>query len=129
MQIQLIHNATLRMTYGDHTFITDPYFAPKHSREPLIGKSRNPTADLPRPPENLLADVEMVLVSHLHPDHFDNITQQLLPKSIQTSSRWRLFIATHTSNGSRAPNDLKQVLRASRKRSSYSKQAKSKNED
>ena len=83
MQIQLIRNATLRMTYGKHVFLTDPYLAPKHSQEPLIGKSRNPTVELPFPSDNVLADIEMVLVSHLHPDHFDSIAQQLLPKSIQ----------------------------------------------
>ena len=83
MQIQLIRNATLRMAYGDHVFLTDPYFAPKHSQEPLIGKSRNPTADLPFSTENILTDIEMVLVSHLHPDHFDSVAQQLLPKHIQ----------------------------------------------
>ena len=82
MQIQLIRNATLRMTYGGHAFITDPYFAPKHSQEPLIGKSRNPTANLPFSVENILAGIEMVLVSHLHPDHFDSVAQQRLPKDI-----------------------------------------------
>jgi L-ascorbate metabolism protein UlaG (beta-lactamase superfamily) len=82
MQLQVIRNATLRITYGDRVFITDPYFAPKHSQEPLIGKSRNPIVDLPFPPEDILADVEMVLVSHLHPDHFDHTAQQLLPKTI-----------------------------------------------
>lgn len=83
MQIQLIRNATLRMTYRNHVFITDPYFAPKHSQEPLIGKSRNPTADLPFLIEEVLAGIEMALVSHLHPDHFDSIAQQRLPKDIQ----------------------------------------------
>ena len=82
MQIQLIRNATLRVTYGNHVFITDPYFAPQHSQAPLIGKSRNPTADLPFPAEDVLADVEIALVSHLHPDHFDSVAQQLLPKNI-----------------------------------------------
>jgi L-ascorbate metabolism protein UlaG (beta-lactamase superfamily) len=83
MQIQLIRNATLRMTYGNRTFITDPYFAPKHSQEPLIGKSRNPIVDLPFSAKDILADIEMVLVSHLHPDHFDSLAQQQLPKHIQ----------------------------------------------
>src|ERR1700752_4890030 len=82
MQIQLIRNAPLRMTYGDHVFITDPYLAPKYSEEPLIGKSRNPIVDLPFSTDDVLADVEMVLVSHLHPDHFDSLAQQLLPKDI-----------------------------------------------
>jgi L-ascorbate metabolism protein UlaG (beta-lactamase superfamily) len=83
MQIQLIRNATLRMTYGNHVFITDPYFAPKDSQEPLIGKSRNPVVDLPFPIEDMLADIDMALVSHLHPDHFDTLAQQRLPKHIQ----------------------------------------------
>jgi L-ascorbate metabolism protein UlaG (beta-lactamase superfamily) len=83
MQIQLIRNATLRMTYGDHVFLTDPYFAPKHSQEPLIGKSRNPGVDLPFSVDNILAGIEMVLVSHLHPDHFDSLAQELLPKNIR----------------------------------------------
>jgi L-ascorbate metabolism protein UlaG (beta-lactamase superfamily) len=83
VQIQLIRNATLRMTYGDHAFLTDPYFASKYSQEPLIEKSRNPTADLPFSVESILAGIEMVLVSHLHPDHFDSVAQQQLPKDIQ----------------------------------------------
>lgn len=83
MHIQLIRNATLRMTFGNRVFITDPYLAPKHSQGPLIGKSRNPIVDLPFPSENVLADIGMVVVSHLHPDHFDSLAQQQLPKDIQ----------------------------------------------
>ena len=83
MHIQLIRNATMLITYGNRVFITDPYLAPKHSQEPLIGKSRNPTADLPFSSEDGLANVEMVLVSHLHPDHFDSLARQMLPKDIQ----------------------------------------------
>lgn len=71
------------MTYGNRVFITDPYLAPKYSQEPLIGKSRNPTADLPFPEEDVLTGIEMALVSHLHPDHFDSLAQQRLPKTIQ----------------------------------------------
>ncbi len=83
MHVQLIRNATLRMTYGERTFITDPYLAPKHSQEPLIGKSRNPIVDLPFLSKDVLAGIEMALVSHLHPDHFDPLAQQLVPKDIQ----------------------------------------------
>jgi L-ascorbate metabolism protein UlaG (beta-lactamase superfamily) len=49
----------------------------------LIGKSRNPIVDLPFSAKDVLADIEMVLVSHLHPDHFDSLAQQQLPKNIQ----------------------------------------------
>jgi len=83
MHLQLIRSATLRMTYGNRVFIIDPFLAPKHSQEPLIGKSRNPMVDLPFPSKDVLADIEMALVSHLHPDHFDSLAQQLLPRNIQ----------------------------------------------
>jgi L-ascorbate metabolism protein UlaG (beta-lactamase superfamily) len=83
MEIQLIRSATLRITYDRHVFLIDPYLAPKYSQEPLIGKSRNPLVDLPIPAQEVLADVEMLLVSHLHPDHFDDLAQQLLPRRIQ----------------------------------------------
>ena len=39
--------------------------------------------DLPCPPEEVLAGIEMALISHLHPDHFDSLAQQLLPGDIQ----------------------------------------------
>ena len=83
MHLQLIRSATLRMTYGNRVFIIDPFLAPKHSQEPLIGKSRNPMVDLPFPSKDVPADIEMALVSHLHPDHFDSLAQQLLPRNIQ----------------------------------------------
>lgn len=82
MEIQLIRNATLRIAYNKRVFLIDPYFAPRHSQEPLIGKSRNPLVDLPCLADEVLAAVEMVIVSHLHPDHFDELAQQLLPKDI-----------------------------------------------
>ncbi len=79
MKIQLIRNATLRLTYAGHTFGIDPYLAPKHSLGSYAGRSPNPLVDLPMPPEQAIAGVEMVLVSHLHTDHFDPLAQQLLP--------------------------------------------------
>ncbi|MCP5095129.1 MAG: MBL fold metallo-hydrolase [Chloroflexi bacterium] len=82
MQIQLIRNATLRMVYAGHTFLVDPYFAPKHSLPSFTGRSQNPMVDLPMTPEAIIAGIEMVLVSHLHTDHFDSLAQNMLPKSL-----------------------------------------------
>jgi L-ascorbate metabolism protein UlaG (beta-lactamase superfamily) len=80
MKIQLIRNATLRFNYGGHLFVADPYLAAKHSRPSFSGRSPNPLIDLPVPPEQAIADAEMVIVSHLHSDHFDPAAQELLPK-------------------------------------------------
>jgi L-ascorbate metabolism protein UlaG (beta-lactamase superfamily) len=82
MEVQLIRNATMRWTYAGHLFLTDPYFATKHTWPPLAGKSPNPQVDLPASPATILAGVETVLISHLHPDHFDPVAQQLIPKDL-----------------------------------------------
>ena len=83
MKIQLIRNATLRITYAGHTFLIDPYLADKHAYEPFAGKSRNPTVALPIPAQDVLRGIEMVIVSHLHSDHFDEEAQKLIPKAMQ----------------------------------------------
>lgn len=80
MQIQLIRSATLRIEYAEHTFVIDPYLAAKHTRPSFAGKSPNPLVDLPCLPEEVIAGIEMVIVSHLHSDHFDPAAQDLLPK-------------------------------------------------
>ena len=80
MQIQLIRSATLRIDYAGHTFVIDPDFAPKHTRPSFTGKSPNPMVDLPCAPLEVIAGIEMVIVSHLHADHFDRTAQELLPK-------------------------------------------------
>ncbi len=82
MQIQLIRNATLRITYGGHTFLIDPYLAAKHTRPSFTGASLNPLVDLPCTPQEAIANCEMVLISHLHSDHFDSVAQSLLPKDV-----------------------------------------------
>lgn len=82
MKIKLIRNATLRVTYAGHTFLTDPYLAPKHSLPSYTGRSPNPLVGLPCTPEEVIAGIEMVIVSHLHSDHFDSVAQELLPKDV-----------------------------------------------
>lgn len=82
MQIQLIRNATMRITYAGHLFLADPYFAPKHSRPSFTGRSPNPLVDLPLTPDEIMHGIEMIIVSHLHSDHFDPLAQELLPKDV-----------------------------------------------
>lgn len=82
MEIQLIRNATLRITCSDSLFIIDPYLAPKHSLPSYAGKSPNPLVDLPCSPQEVIDGIEMALISHLHTDHFDPAAQNLLSKSL-----------------------------------------------
>ncbi|MBE2223354.1 MAG: MBL fold metallo-hydrolase [Anaerolineae bacterium] len=82
MDIQLIRNATLRVEYNGRLLLIDPCLGDKHSIRSFAGISPNPTVDLPMPAEAVIADAEMVIISHLHPDHFDEPAQALLPKNL-----------------------------------------------
>jgi L-ascorbate metabolism protein UlaG (beta-lactamase superfamily) len=82
MRLRLLRNATQRLLYAGREILLDPYFAPKHSRPSFAGRSPNPLVDLPCPPEEIMAGAEVVIVSHLHSDHFDPEAQRLLPKNL-----------------------------------------------
>jgi L-ascorbate metabolism protein UlaG (beta-lactamase superfamily) len=82
MQFQLIRNATLKLAYGGATILVDPYFAPKHSLPSFTGRSRNPMVELPDAVEDILDRVDLVIVSHLHTDHFDTVAKEILPKHL-----------------------------------------------
>ncbi len=82
MRLTLIRNATLVMDYGKRRFLFDPYFAPRFSLRSFTGRSQNPMVDLPFSHEQILDGVEIVLISHLHTDHFDAIAQEAIPKSL-----------------------------------------------
>ncbi|ADV66944.1 MBL fold metallo-hydrolase [Deinococcus maricopensis] len=71
MHLQLIRNATLRLSYAGQTLLIDPWLAPRHAVRSFGGRSRNPTVDLLMPVDAVLGGVDLTLVSHLHPDHFD----------------------------------------------------------
>ena len=82
MKLQLLRNATLKLDYAGTTILIDPDFGPKHSRPSFTGRSPNPMVDLPVSPNEILEGVELVIVSHLHADHFDKVAQELVPKHL-----------------------------------------------
>jgi len=85
VKIRQIRNATLIIDYGDSRFLTDPWFGPKGAIPGFEGTPnshlRNPTVDLPVPIPELL-DVDAVILTHVHPDHWDDAAAQALPKDI-----------------------------------------------
>lgn len=82
MQLTLIRNATLRLTYHGRQLLIDPYLAEAGSLPSFTGRARNPLVPLPVTPQAIVTAVECVLVSHLHSDHFDAAARALLPKTI-----------------------------------------------
>ncbi|MCP4181551.1 MAG: MBL fold metallo-hydrolase [bacterium] len=82
MKIKLIRRATLSLQYSGQKIIIDPYFADKFSLPSYTGKSKNPTTDLPCSVDDIMLNVNAVLVSHLHSDHFDPKAKEYISKSI-----------------------------------------------
>jgi L-ascorbate metabolism protein UlaG (beta-lactamase superfamily) len=82
MKLQLIRNATLKLDYAGRIVLIDPYLAPKHSLESFAGRSPNPMVELPVEIEDILDGVELVIVSHLHSDHFDSVAMERVPKDL-----------------------------------------------
>jgi len=82
MRLRLFRNATQRLRYAGRELLLDPYFAPKHSRPSYAGRSPNPLVELPCPPEEIMAGAELLIISHLHSDHYDPEAQRLLPKDL-----------------------------------------------
>jgi len=84
--IQFIRNATFIFNYAGKKILVDPMFAEKGLYPGFPGtpnsEMRNPLVPMPVKPESLL-DVDVVLVSHLHPDHWDEVAVNTLPKEIK----------------------------------------------
>src|SRR6478736_4294895 len=82
MKLRLLRNATLKLEIGGRIVLIDPFFAPRGSRPSFTGRAPNPLVELPATPEEILNGVELVVVSHLHADHFDPVAQSLVPKHL-----------------------------------------------
>lgn len=82
MNIQLIRNATLRVRYNGRLFLIDPCLGDVGTIPSFGGIAPNPTVKLPMPADEAIAGAEMLIVSHLHADHFDQPAQTLLPKDL-----------------------------------------------
>ena len=82
MKFQQIRGATVKITYANTTFLIDPFFAPKDFYPPLeicyFPDKRWPTTDLPLKSENIVSEVDAVIVTHMHPDHFDEFAAKVL---------------------------------------------------
>lgn len=85
MRITQIRNATLHVDYAGTRFLVDPMLSHRHAWPGFPGtvnsEERNPLVHLPLPMDEIL-DVEAVIVTHLHDDHWDEAARNLVPKTI-----------------------------------------------
>jgi L-ascorbate metabolism protein UlaG (beta-lactamase superfamily) len=85
MRVQLIRHATLLVQFAGHTLLVDPMLDNVGARPPIQNSPNprnNPLVPLPMKPEAVLANIESVLVTHTHSDHWDSTAEKLLPKSV-----------------------------------------------
>jgi len=86
MNIQQIRNATLVVQYAGKKFLIDPFLAEKGTYPPFPNSLRqdqfNPLVSLPISIENII-NVDAVIVTHLHLDHWDDTAKEVLPKDIK----------------------------------------------
>lgn len=84
-KITQIRNATLLIEYGGARFLIDPMLSDKGAFPGFPGTAhsqlRNPLVELPMPIDRII-DVDAVIVTHLHPDHWDEAAKSKLPKSL-----------------------------------------------
>jgi L-ascorbate metabolism protein UlaG (beta-lactamase superfamily) len=91
MKIQQIRNATIVLNYAGTRLLVDPYLAEQGAYPGFEGTAnshlRNPTAPLPLPVDQII-DVDAVILTHVHPDHWDEAAINQIPKnmSIYTQS-------------------------------------------
>ena len=87
---QQVRNATGRIVYNGITILVDPMLAPKGeypgfeiANTPERKKMRNPLIDLTMKIEDVLKDLEAVILTHTHLDHWESHAAKLIPKYIR----------------------------------------------
>lgn len=85
MKFQQIRSATAIITYGGVRFLIDPWLSEKDAYPPIPGSPhpelRCPIHELPMPVEKIM-EVDAVIATHLHFDHFDETAIRILPKTL-----------------------------------------------
>jgi L-ascorbate metabolism protein UlaG (beta-lactamase superfamily) len=86
--IQLLRNATVVINTHGLQLLIDPMFSAKEHLDPIPWSDdrRNPLVDLPVTKEtlqNIINSTDVILLTHLHPDHWDEEAVALLPKTMQ----------------------------------------------
>lgn len=85
MKIKQVRNATVLIEYAGTRFLIDPMLAKMGAYPAFEGTANshlnNPTVELVTPMEEILA-VDAVIVTHTHPDHWDEAAKALVPKQL-----------------------------------------------
>jgi L-ascorbate metabolism protein UlaG (beta-lactamase superfamily) len=80
MKLTLVRHATTILEYANHQFLIDPALSPTQpGSEP---HHRMPLVPIPESTHPLIDSADALLVSHIHPDSFDQAAAESLPKTL-----------------------------------------------
>jgi L-ascorbate metabolism protein UlaG (beta-lactamase superfamily) len=85
VRVTLVRNATLLLEIRGRRLLVDPALDQARARPPVENTANpkaNPLVPLPRPAGDLVRNLDGVLVTHLHRDHFDDTGERLLPRTV-----------------------------------------------
>ena len=85
MILTLVRHATLVVDYAGSRLLVDPMLGDPGSAPPVENTPNqrlNPLVPLPVPAPELVSNVDAVLVTHMHGDHFDPTAVEALPKQL-----------------------------------------------
>jgi len=85
VKLTLVRHATLVLETSLGRVLVDPMLAAAGTAPPIEdtpNQVRNPLVDLPLPAEEVVAGVDLCIVTHLHEDHFDEVAAELLPRDL-----------------------------------------------
>ncbi|MBZ6066940.1 MBL fold metallo-hydrolase [Aeromonas schubertii] len=112
MKITQVRNATLLIDYAGQRFLIDPMLSERGSFPGFAGTAnshlRNPLVDLPLPLDTLTR-VDAILVTHRHPDHWDETASRRLPKDLPLFSQHADDAARFVAEGFRDVRRLDRV--------------------
>jgi L-ascorbate metabolism protein UlaG (beta-lactamase superfamily) len=83
VRLTLVRHATLLLDTRFGRVLVDPMLDAAGARPPIEdtpNQQRNPLVELPMPPQDVVAGVDLCIVTHLHQDHFDATAADVLPK-------------------------------------------------
>ncbi len=86
MKITQIRNATIIVDYNNTKFLIDPWLMPKEYMPgfdmAINSQIRQPRVELPFNIDKIV-DVDAVIITHIHPDHWDEFAEKALDKNIK----------------------------------------------
>lgn len=85
MRLQLLRHATLIIEYAGKRLLVDPMLGTKGEMTPIENAPNpqpNPLVGLPVAAEEVIRNIDALLVTHTHRDHWDAAAAKLLPKTL-----------------------------------------------